>query len=91
MRIMRLKPGKSIAIPRDIFMDMDHPPGFSSIDWVMEAIPGSSYEYKYHETCDGNVVFSRRESPLKDGLRTYVSPDRRDLFSPRFDGLFEQK
>lgn len=56
----------------------------------MELIVGSAYEFTYFVSeWNGNAVFKRLEKPLTNGLRTYVSPDRRHYYKQRTDGLWE--
>src|SRR5687768_2560380 len=85
--VSRLKPGMRILIDRAILNDAVYPlPGWTPAEWVMEQILGAAYEFRHWvDPQSGNVFFERLEAPLKDGRRTYVSPDRRHLFE--FDGL----
>lgn len=56
---------------------------------LMEKIPGSAYEFQfYQDPVRGRFVFIRLSRPLKDGSRTYVSPDRRHLFRQDQLGYF---
>lgn len=99
--ITSLKPGEYIEFSRQELyriLVIEIHPAFSRLtsrnplDGLMESIIGSAYEYSYREIFDSdNIRFERRLKPLENGLRTYVSFDRRYLFNEREDGLFELK
>ena len=56
----------------------------------MESIAGSAYEWRFWEDkMNSTVVFERLREPVNENLRTYVSPDRRQLVRRREDGLYE--
>lgn len=95
--VRRLGPGQRVNFSREILYEgsrqgLEHfmsPSGQTTADLVLENIVGSAYEYGYFEPPDlpgRDITFYRLERPLKDGRRTYVSPDRREHF--HFDGLF---
>jgi len=90
--VKRLKPGEEIIIDRELLVDLNVAPSPWSIeDWVLESIPGSAYEYSHSkEPMSGNVVFRRRKDPLSDNsnCRTYVSADRRHLFTQIHNGVW---
>ena len=83
-RIQQLQPGQRIEVSGHVLRDME-PRGVFAIfrtetaaDSVLENIVGSSYEFWYEENpMTGNTTFGRLKTPLSDGRRTYVSPDRR--------------
>lgn len=93
--VNRLRLGESILFdPREFEFDgFDHNgEHFRAADRILENIPGSSYEYSYRYAMFSNdVVFERRKEPLDNacGLRSYVSPDQRDYYRKRTDGLWE--
>lgn len=88
--VSRLNPGERIEI--DLRLCRGIPPdGFSIADWVLEGIVGSSYEFLYYENFrNRNTVFERLPQPLENDLVSYISPDRRHLFTQRPDRLFER-
>lgn len=64
-------------------------PTWTPAERVMEKIVGSAYEFQFwSDPRTGNVTFARLKQPLKDGSRTYVSPDRRDRFTQTPDGFY---
>lgn len=83
-RVAALEPGQQIEVSRHV-MGRAKPRGFmawlreeSSADRILENIVGSSYEFWYEENpMTGNTTFGRLNTPLEDGRRSYVSPDRR--------------
>lgn len=95
--IGRISPGQRITVSRFV-LDKVAPPaplvGFGGPTWtpperVMENIVGSAYEFLFWtEPESGNVVFQRLREPLKDGSRTYVSPDRREHYKLGTDGRY---
>lgn len=51
-------------------------------DRVLENIIGSSYEFRYEQSgYKSDVTFERLSTPLTNGHRSYVSPDRRNLYN----------
>ncbi len=55
----------------------------------MEDIVGSSYNFRFWEDeYNETVTFERLKEPLRDGARSYVSPDREDMFVKGMDGLY---
>lgn len=98
-RIQSLKPGHRMTVSRDILREAaPHSPllGFggpvwSQCDLVLEKIVGSAFEFKAWEDERGNYVFERLKNPLRDGSRTYVSPDRRHHFDGPFAGIYHPK
>lgn len=82
--VANLRPGESIEIPA-AELESCRPASyhngalFSSADWVLENIVGSSYEWSYHQSHVSNTyVFARRLRPTTDiEPVTYMSPDRR--------------
>ena len=64
--------------------------GWTKADCILGHIAGSAYDWSYHvnPTTKG-TMFMLRTKPTTDGLRTWVSPDRKDLFRKRPDGLYE--
>ncbi len=61
------------------------PPGFSALDWFMEGIVGSAWTIVPHIDPVRQTVAFRR-LPEESEHPTYVSPNRRHLYS--FDGTF---
>lgn len=88
-QIMRLQPGQCIEIEMREISEVAAPQGWTQMDWIMESVVGSSYEYTYEQATWNTVRFCRLDQPLPDDLRTYVSPDRQHNFKRRFDGLWE--
>lgn len=77
---------------RDLLM-IPVPPPWSTADWILEGVIGSAFEFSHRQDpITGNTIFRRRKKPIESGtgLRTYVSADRRHLFSQREDGLWEK-
>jgi hypothetical protein len=94
--ISKLKPGFRMTIDRHILHDI-HPvpmvgiggPEWNAVDQIMESIVGSAYEFRYWtDPQTGNVTFERLREPLKDGERTYVSPDKRHRAKQGDDGIW---
>ena len=83
-QVRALQPGQQINIDRGVMRDLE-PRGFfaalrneNAADRILENIVGSSYEFWYEENpMTGNTTFGRLKTPLDDGRRSYVSPDRR--------------
>ena len=82
-QVKRLRPGERITLAGCVLQDIEplHHNGYAWTppDRVLENIVGSSYEYRYF--CSGykeSATFERiTHGPLRNGYRTYVSPDRR--------------
>lgn len=92
-QVKAMRPGDEMQFARDLLM-IPVPPPWSPADWILEGICGSAYEFSHRRNeITGNVIFRRRKKPLigNDGLRTYVSADRRQYYQQRFDGLWERK
>lgn len=98
--VARLQPGQRIAYDRynfgDIEVDSFHKnsgPSWNAADRIMENIIGSAFTHRYFVDWNGTVTFERIEKPLPPDseLRTYVSPDRRDLFEQQPDGFWRRK
>lgn len=93
--IQAMQPGQCLRVSADTLKTlevalMENRYNFPMKDWVLENIIGSSYEFGYTEylpTMD--VTYFRLPKPLQDGTRSYVSPDRRDKYRKRFDGIYE--
>lgn len=65
-------------------------PTWSPAERIMEAIIGSAYEFRFWaDYAAKTVVFERLQRPLDDGRRSYVSPDRADLFARTPDGFYK--
>lgn len=90
----RLPPGGRLEFDRDTLHAFDEArhcslefleAGGGSIDVVDRAfqkIVGASYEYFYfHNPDTRNIAIIRLREPLTDGRRSWVSPDRRHLFT----------
>jgi hypothetical protein len=94
-RVKLLSWGERLEVSMSVLKDVACDPGFSPADMIMESIAGSAYTFAYYEKPEsGNVVFHRLDSdvaPLQDGLRSYVSPDRRHLFAQLPNGLWKFK
>jgi len=87
-KVSALKPGMAITVSA-VELKTIHPmplvgvlgPLWHGVDQIMEKVIGSSYEIRVtNDLMTGNVTFFRLNESLKDGRRTWVSPDRRDLF-----------
>lgn len=80
--VMRLAPGENICFPEHMFSRVAMLPGYDNpYDRVMENVVGSAFEFEYWvEPVMRHVYFRRLPKPLDNGLRTYVSPDRRQYF-----------
>lgn len=87
----RLSPGTQLEVDRETMHEIeDAPYGWSKAEWILEFIPGSAYEFMAWENGEkARWVFRRLQKPLTGGLRSYVSPDRREFFTKRADGLWE--
>lgn len=98
-RIQSLKPGHYMTVSGDILLAMAPPspplcfggPTWSPCDQVLEKIAGSAFEFKAWENMQGDFVFERLRKPLRDGSRTYVSPDRRHFFNEPICGIYSPK
>lgn len=98
-RIQSLKPGFRMTVDGDILRELANPthllgiggPVWSPRDLVLENVVGSGFEFKAWEDVGGNFVFERLRKPLRDGSRTYVSPDRRHHFDGPFLGIYTPK
>lgn len=88
--LSKLKPGEKIKVA-GILIDQ------ASLDFVLDGIAGSAYEYGYLKPWTRPDLFKdwllfRLEKPLNDGRRTYVSPDRRHLFDlDTFAGIYSPR
>lgn len=88
--VSRLQPGESLTISGLVLRDIETISGWTVADSIMENIIGSAYDIAYSENpATQDIMFSRLNKPKNDGLRTYVSPDRRHWFNRRTDGLWE--
>lgn len=96
-QIGSIPPGHQIVVSRHVLAEVAPSAplvGFGGPTWtpperVMENIVGSAYEFRFFEDIQsGDVVFVRLREPLKDGSRTYVSPDRREHFKLGSDGRY---
>jgi hypothetical protein len=96
-QIKAMHPGQWLTVSPHVLRELYPPmqmmwplgPTWSSPERVMEKVIGSAYEYRFWESREtGDVTFERLRAPLKDGRRTYVSPDRRDRFTCTPDGFF---
>lgn len=64
--------------------------GFTPADRVLENVVGSSYTHRYEPAITpGQITFCRLYTELPEGVRSYVSPDRRHWFKQRPDGLYQ--
>lgn len=64
-------------------------PTWSPAERIMENIVGSAYKFRFWEDPEtGRITFEHLKQPLPDGLRSYVSPDRADLFTRTPDGFY---
>lgn len=84
--VKRLRPGQRIVLPGSVLEDIAplHHNGYAWTppDRVLENIVGSSFEFRYHcDYCKGDVTFERLDGKLTNGYRSYVSPDRRHLYT----------
>lgn len=62
---------------------------WTTADRILEKIPGSAFEYYYEVLpMSSNIRFHRLDKPLTDDRRTYVSPDRRHLFTQDPAGIW---
>lgn len=96
-RVSRLDPGQSIAFYADLLgqgfdgaLGLIASMGVTPADRVLENVIGSSYTHRYGRSAAwGAVSFYRLHRDLPDGVRSYVSPDRRDRYRRRVDGLYQ--
>jgi hypothetical protein len=68
--------------------------GFRAPDRILEKVMGSSHTHRYWYEREnyryyGELFFARLHSDLPEGVRSYVSPDRRWPFKLRADGLWQ--
>jgi len=63
--------------------------GWTPPDRVLERVIGSSVTYRYRRYQTSDWLYERLHSALPAGVRSYVSPDRRDWFMQRADGLYQ--
>jgi len=64
-------------------------PMWSPAERIMENIVGSAYKFRFWEDREkGTVTFEHLKQPLRNGLRSYVSPDRINRFTKTPDGFF---
>ena len=83
-QIANLKPGEQITFDFHFLRNQFY---FDPIDTIMNRIVGSAYTIAIKvDDFKRQVTFYRLNYDLEDDLRTYVSPDRRDLFIQ--DGYF---
>lgn len=96
-QISEIEPGQRITVSRYVLEDVAPPcqltglggPTWTPPERVLENIVGSAYEFRFWiQPESGNVVFERLHAALRDGSRTYVSPDRRERFHVGPDGLY---
>jgi hypothetical protein len=101
-RVSVIEPGQWITFDRHTLeaaapaMPLTHPlgPVWSPAERIMENIIGSAYKFRFRENHEkGTVTFERLKQPLsgKENLRTYVSPDRADLFEYTPEGFYRPK
>lgn len=91
LELRKLKVGEAITVSRcTLELMVPIGPDFTAVDSIMENVIGSAFTMTAtRDERTGDVTFRRcKEQPE---LRTYVSPDRRYLFSQRRDGLWERK
>lgn len=95
--IQAIRPGEHLNITEGVVNDLfpaanlagPFGPRWSAVDRLMESIVGSAYEFRIQRDREnGYIVVKRLETPLTDGRRTYVSPDRRYRFTCDSDGYF---
>lgn len=95
--IQMMKPGHWYTLDRDTLnyvapaMHLKGPLGpiWKPVERIMESIIGSAYEFRFWEDLStGRTTFERLKQPLRDGRRTYVSPDRVELFTRTPDGFY---
>ncbi|AHF94594.1 hypothetical protein OPIT5_29375 [Opitutaceae bacterium TAV5] len=64
-------------------------PTWSPAERIMENIVGSAYNFRFWEDpATARITFEHLKHPLRDGLRSYVSPDRAGLFTRTPDGFY---
>ena len=64
-------------------------PMWSPPERIMENIVGSAYTFRFWEDREkGTITFEHLKQPLRDGLRSYVSPDRLEYFTKMPDGFY---
>lgn len=84
------KPGMCFVLPLSDYCRIAPIQGFGLAESIMENIAGSAYDWSFHvDPITRDIVFTHHAKPAPDGLRTYVSPDRREKFVQRSDGLFQ--
>ena len=82
---------KSLQPGQRINFEKKYIEGDEIADRIMENIMGASYEFFYTKDLRGEYVFGRLKEPLNDGLMSFVSEDRRHLFSKLPNGLWSFK
>lgn len=98
-QIQSLKPGHYMTVSGDILREAAPRspllgfggPVLSPCELALEKIVGSAFEFRAWEDERGNYVFERLKTPLRDGLRTYVSPDRLQYYNGPFAGIYYPK
>lgn len=93
--VSSLEPGQWVEFP---LFEFDSLPGWdflsrsieSKCDRILENVVGSGYGWWYEMSPinQDRVTFKRRKTPLREGERTYVSPDRRDHYEMIREGLW---
>lgn len=80
--VRSLKPGQQVLVTRYMLSHVESGP-----DAILDQVVGSAFEFNYVESFDG-VIFRRLTSPLADGRRSYVPPDRRHLYTVDASGFY---
>lgn len=91
-RVGALQPGESLDIKAGVLRDVP-PLHHNGATWtpeerVLENVIGSAYGWRAVPNPFNGVVTFERCASVPDGARTYVAPDRRDLFVLGPDGFW---
>lgn len=95
--VKRLLPGECVTFDKFLYLPQHGGTlgefvsnGFTPADNVLEQVVGSGYTHRYIHSLNGrDIMFLRLHCELPEGVRSYVSPDRRDRFRKRTDELYE--
>lgn len=97
-RVRALRPGQCEVVSRHVLEPFSGgwlgefiSNGFTPADRILENVIGSSVTHRYTREGYGDTAFRRLYAELPDGVRSYVSPDRRDRLKMRPDGLYQHQ
>ena len=95
--VRRLRPGEMLEVDWHLldFPSYEHNGAtFTPQDQMLENIPGSAYEFCWHQNYrTRGIIFERlvKTLPGDDGVVSYVSPDRVDFYDKLPSGLYRLK